>query len=150
MGIYKSIGEVPYRKRLDRYKDEYEGSDIWNEFERDRIDRFDSEHYRDTFHKTDRSWKGHMATQGRHHALATPDDVSRWCAELIVDRKLETVYTQYWVRLEEFYSWLQSHRHHPHVYHPVLMAAANHEVPRAIWWVKMDENPAALVGLSRE
>jgi len=34
------------------------------------------------------------------------------------------------------------------VYQPVLMAAASHEIARAVWWAKMDHNKAALDGVN--
>jgi hypothetical protein len=148
MGVYKRFDSVPTKHRLDRYNVEYEGQDVWAEFERTRNDEFDSEAYRNTLKKTERTWKAHMSNRGRHHALARPRDVETWCADLATDRKLETVYKEYWIRLEEFYSWLQTHIDHPHVYQPVLMAAASHEIARAVWWVKMDHNKAALGGVN--
>jgi len=145
MGVYKRLEQVPDEFRLRRYCDRYRENDVWQAFERAKRDAFDSESFRDTFRKAGRTWKEHMERRGRHHALGTPRDVETWCATLTQDRTLETVYKEYWVRLEAFYSWLQWHTDHPHVYQPVLMAAANHEISRAVWWTKMDRHPESLV-----
>jgi hypothetical protein len=63
--------------------------------------------------------------------------VETWCADLGASRTLRTVYSQYWVRLEEFYSWLYYHVEHPHQYQPVLMAAATRQTAGRIWQTKL-------------
>lgn len=150
MGVCKQLDDVPSHHRFRRYRETYEGRDVWDEFEEAKDDAFDSEHFRQSFRKAARTWKEHLASRGRHHALGTPRDIETWCADLVVDRTLDTVYKEYWVRLEEFYRWLQWHPDHPHIYNPALMAAANHEIARAVWWVKMDRNDKALGGVTNE
>jgi hypothetical protein len=146
MGIYKRLDDVPSQHRFHQFHAMYEGRDVWSEFKQANEMAFDSEHYHRTFEKAERSWKNHIADRGRHHALGTPRDVEAWCAQLVADRKLDTVYKEYWVRLEEFYRWLQWRCDHPHLYQPPLMAAANHEVSRSVWWTKMGEDSRALGG----
>ena len=139
MGIYKHLNAVPSRERLGSYAERYDGWNVWADFHESRSNEFDSTGYERTFTKTERSWKAHMCERGRHHALARPDDVETWCADLAVSRAIRTVYSQYWVRLEEFYTWLQFHAAHPHRYHPVWMAAATGETAGRIWATKLDE-----------
>ncbi|MFC6837227.1 hypothetical protein [Halomarina ordinaria] len=78
-----------------------------------------------------------MAARDRHHALATPADVNTWCEDLLEGRSAKTVYREYWVRVEHFYSWLQSHTDYPHVYHPPLMAVVECDASRRIWDAKL-------------
>jgi hypothetical protein len=137
MGVYKHLSAVPETDRFKQFTETYTDRDVWAEFVAAQSNEFDSKHYHQTFEKTERTWKAHIASEGRHHALATPHDIETYCRTLAETRKLKTVYSQYWVRLEEFYSWLQWHTDHPHTYHPVLMAAANHETASEIWAVKM-------------
>lgn len=137
MGVYKRFAEVPAHDRFATSATAYDGEDVWATFVATRADEFDSTRYHATFRKTEGTWKAHMADRGRHHALATPEDVETWCATLAETRTIATVYTEYWVRLEEFYSWLQWHTDHPHVYHPLYMAAATEETAGAVWAEKV-------------
>ncbi|MHB9285665.1 hypothetical protein ACKVMT_01330 [Halobacteriales archaeon Cl-PHB] len=140
MGVYKRLADVPARHRLDRYADDYAGRDVWGEYARTYI----PETYPDAsadFHATltnaGSRWQAHMADRGRHHALARPTDVAAWCDALLERVTVETAYGQYWVRLEEFYGWLQTHADHPHRYHPALMAVPTSDAARQIWHAKL-------------
>ena len=137
IGIYKKIEDVPNRYRLRNHDAAYADRDVWSEFKSSITYDFDSDHYQATFRRVNQSWKEHMEGRNRHHALARPDDVERWCSQLAETRTLGTVWKEYWVRLEQFYSWLYFHTEHPHVYHPVLMAAVSYETSGEIWELKM-------------
>lgn len=137
MGAYKRLSDVPHEDLLATYTRQYDGVDVWSDFVAAQTNDFDSPHYQQTFTKTEQSWKTHIADRGRHHALAIPQDVEQWCEALSATRTTRTVYTQYWVRLEEFYTWLQWHADYPHVYHPVLMAAARFDTAGGIWAEKV-------------
>lgn len=50
---------------------------------------------------------------------------------------MQTVYKTHWAKLEHFYEWLRWHTDHPHVYNPLLMAAANREAAGTVWKTKM-------------
>lgn len=141
MGIYTRLEDVPEAERFARFSERYDGRDVWAMFVRTYATEyeFDSEHYHATLRKTEQTWKEHMADRQRHHALASPDDVEAWCRQLAQTRTLGTVYGEYWIRLEEFYSWLQWHTEHPHRYQPVLMAAASYETAGRIWAEKVDD-----------
>lgn len=146
MGIYKRLAAVPDHHRLAQYANAYAGRDVWADFAATRSRTFDSDCYRATLRKAEESWKAHIHDLGRHHALARPQDIETWCATLTTTRTLGTVYSEYWVRLEEFYGWLQTHTDHPHAYHPVLMAAAHHETARVVWDVKVGQAGKAVNG----
>lgn len=137
MGIYKRLDDVPPHHRLGRFTDAYADCDVWAAFVASRSEEFDSDWYHATLRKAGTSWKDHVSDRGRHHALGRPADVETWCATLASTRQIGTVYSVYWVRIEEFYSWLQLHTDHPHVYQPVLMAAAHHETARRVWAQKL-------------
>lgn len=133
MGVYTRLTDVPAQYRLTQFEADYAGRDTWHAYVDARPASFDSEHYRNTLTKAGRSWKTHMTDRGRHHALATPADVAAWVDALVATRTHWTVYKEYWVRLEEFYTWLQSHPAHPHVYHPPLMAVVAGGTPERLW-----------------
>ncbi len=133
LGVYKHIENVPYRSRLERFESQFDQRDVWAMFFDARNSAFDSVHYEATFHKAEKSFKSHMRTCGRHHALARPDDIETWLSSLAETRTLGTVYSEYWVRVEEFYTWLQHHTEFPHVYNPVWMAAATYSTAGAMW-----------------
>jgi len=63
-----------------------------------------------------------MSEREAHHALAAPNDVEAWSSGLDVFQPRHA--HRYWRRIRRFYDWLQWHTEHPHVYTPVLMAAA--------------------------
>jgi hypothetical protein len=136
-GCQKRLSDVPPGDRFATYAERYDGWDVWADFRASRSNEFDSQGYERTFTKTARSWKAHLRERGRHHALAQPADVETWCAALAASRTRRTVYSQYWVRLEEFYTWLRFHADHPHRYQPVLMAAATTDTAGRIWETKL-------------
>lgn len=138
IGVYKQLADVPEHHRLAQYEESFEGKDVWSEHVAAQSNAFDSDHYHATFRKAGRSWKNHLTDRGRHHALATPHDVETWVTSLAETRLLRTVRTEYWIRVEEFYSWLQFHTEYPHVYHPVLMAASHYGTARAVWMTKFE------------
>lgn len=141
MGVYKSLADVPDRYRLGHHSGAYAGRDVWAEYVAEHL----AETYPDASERFHRDvdncgerWRAHMADRDRHHALARPVDVEEWIDALLADRTVGTVYAQYWVRIEEFYGWLQAHGDHPHVYHPVLMAAAGFDAARSVWQAKVN------------
>lgn len=134
LGVYKSLADVPDRYRLRTHSSAYEGRDVWHEFLTEYLfERFNSERFKDDARRAGRYWKEHMEQRERHHALATPTDVEMWIADLFADRKVKTVYNEYWVRIERFYWWLQWHTEHPHVYNPVLIAAVEGTTSQTVW-----------------
>lgn len=143
MGIFKELEEVPERYRFHQYSGSYQGKDTYEEFLDEKLlpqypDATDK-HYR-SIHRAGEEWKAHMEEQGRHHALATPKDVEEWVEKLIEDITVGTTYAHYWVRIYGFYSWLQTHPHHPHAYHPVLMAVAKYPNSLEVWNYKMGKS----------
>lgn len=138
MGIYKVIDTVPDRHLLDQYSDRYEGYDVWSEWADQATAKHTSERFANLVERTERSWKQHMNDQGRHHALANPIDVDTWSRTILTRCQPLSAYQIYFTKLESFYEWLQFHTDHPHLYHPVWMAAANFEATATIWDAKMD------------
>jgi hypothetical protein len=85
-----------------------------------------------------KSWLKHMCEYDRHPALASPEDVNRWCAKLLAEKARSTCYQYYFVRIYDFYEYLKSHCDHPHLYNPFLLAAVDYEAPRDIWLFRID------------
>lgn len=138
MGVYKHLDDVPADHRFERYADRHDGSDVWSTFlEEQLFDVYETERSREKARRAGRRWKAHVQERGRHHALARPVDVETWCRQLCDTATLATVYNNYWVCLERFYTWLQTHADHPHRYHPVLMAAATHDTAADVWATKI-------------
>jgi len=141
MGIYKRVQDVPTERRLEQYADRYENNDVWNDWA-EKATASNGERYEIYVKRTERSWKSHMTERGRHHALARPSDVEVW-AETVLDRcKPLSAYQIYFTKLEAFYTWLQFHTDHPHLYHPVWMAADEFDATAAIWDAKMARRDA--------
>lgn len=138
LGVYKRFADVPERRRLRHHDAAYEGRDVWKEF----VDGlpYESDGYYDKTRLAEVEWKGHMADRGRHHALATPDDVETYCAALVDRYSRKTAYQPYYLRVEHLYEWLATHTDHPHVYNPVLMAVAESPAAGEIWKHKMGEH----------
>lgn len=126
LGVFKRLADVPDRYRLYHHAGAYADRDVWAEYveETELYERHSSQTYRNATERAITSWKEHMEDRGRHHALAAPTDVETWCAGLLAERSDQSVYSKYWTRLAEFYDWLRWHTEYPHVYDPILMAAA--------------------------
>ena len=138
MGIYKCLSDVPPEQRLGTFSEQYENDPTYEQFLKlDYLERVDAERTVQTAERAGRRWKAHMESCGRHHALATPADVEAWMDELLDEITLNTAYNVYWTRLEQFYMWLQRRIDHPHVYHPVLMAAAEYPIAGRVWEKKL-------------
>lgn len=138
LGVYKQLEEVPSRYRLTQHAAAYRDKDTWETFLKDHLfPQYSSDRYQQDTRRAGQLWKEHMVDRGRHHALATPADVDKWCKSLLNKRNVRTTYNHYWVRLERFYDWLLTRTDHPHVYHPFLMAAAKYETAGRIWEAKV-------------
>lgn len=140
MGVFKSLSEVPQRYRLEQSATAFDGRDAWQEYlDASLYERYPdaSQQFYDGVDRAGRRWKEHMESRGRHHALATPADVERWCGDLHENASLHTVCHEYWVRIEGFYTWMQGHTDYPHVYHPFWMAVTEYPLSREVWNLKL-------------
>lgn len=148
MGVYKRISDVPDRYRLGNHEAAYEGRDVWAEYFEAKTEKFDTKSTRNRYEKAGRYFKTFMSEVGRHHALATPEQIEGFLVALrdgevgrqSHSRKLQTVYFEYFQPVEEFYTWLEWHADHPHVYHPVLMAVVEGGYARDVWNRKLEQN----------
>lgn len=147
-GVYKRLDDVPARYRLRNHETAYSGVDVWNEFVEERTDTFESQATYDRYEKSGRYYKDHMSDVGRHHALTAPEHVEEYLTRLrdgdigrfSRTRQLQTVYFEYFQPLDAFYTWLLWHTEHPHVYHPVRMAAIAGGFSSDVWQRKLDQN----------
>ena len=142
VGVYKQFADVPARYRLQQHAAAYADRDVWAEFMAVQREQYDSDRFEQVSANAAADWKDHMTERGRHHALATPDDVEAWCAELLDRLALRTAYNKYWIRIEQFYDWMLWHTDHPHLYHPPRMAAVEYSDGSAgnIWAKKISHN----------
>lgn len=145
LGVYKSLEEVPDRHRLATHAAAYEGRDVWHEFCVEyEYAQGDHDRYEEEVDRVGDSWREFMTDRDRHHALATPADIEAWCvhrrkAKDSSRRRLH----DYWLRVNRFYDWLLWHTDHPHVYNPVLMAAADGGVAGEVWEWKAERTREA-------
>lgn len=147
MGVYKTLEQVPDRYRLRNHANAYDGRDVWAEYVDNELTEDRHWKFWKTTDRIESRWKSHMGDCGRHHALATPEDVEQWCEWLLAEFSIRHAYDPHWCRVEEFYTYLQWHTDHPHVYNPFLMAAAEYPAAGEIWdektsslrWVVDDE-----------
>lgn len=148
MGVYKRIDDVPNKYRLRNHEPAYEGRDVWGEYYEEKTEKFGTKATRDRYEKAGRYFGMFMSEVGQHRALATPGQIERFLVALRDGeigrhnhtRKLQTVYFEYFQPVEEFYTWLQWHADHPHVYHPVLMAVVEGDYARDVWNRKLEQN----------
>ena len=139
MGVYKALEDVPEGRRLYQFQDSYEGRDVWAEFLQEEVyEGGASQVTKRKCRYVEESWKPYMEKRGRHHALATPEDVEEWTAGLLSEYAIATVYRR-WGKIEEFYRWLQWHTKHPHLYDPVLMAVAMEGPSAEVWEERMSQ-----------
>ena len=147
-GVYKQLDDVPDRYRLRNHKAAYAGMDPWTEFAEERTEQFDSQATCDRYEKAGRYYKGFMSDIGRHHALARPQHLEEFFVRLHKGdigrfsrtREIQTVYFEYFQPLDAFYSWLLWHTDHPHVYHPVRMAAIADGFAAEVWQRKTEQS----------
>lgn len=141
-GPFQNYREIPARYRLETYAAQYRGDETWDRYCKDVLfKKYDSDYMRDNARKAGDSWLSHMDEQGRHHALATPQDANVWCGNLLDDRTRQTCYEQYFVRIYQFYDHLKSSYRHPHLYNPLLLAAIKYDAARQIWMHCIDTRP---------
>jgi len=136
LGVFKELSDVPDGRRLYNLAAAYEGRDTWGDYRAtaDLSDRMGEE-----WDRFGRRWKTHMDDRGRHHALATPDDVEAWSAELVDRFSIDRAY-QHWNVIEGFYDWLLWHTEHRHTYNPYHLAVAESKSStREIWTRKMEK-----------
>ncbi|RLM72574.1 hypothetical protein DVK07_06140 [Halorubrum sp. Atlit-26R] len=121
---------------------------MWADYFEEKTAVFNAKSTRDRYEKAGRYLQNFMREAGRHHALAAPEHIERYLTGLRdgdigrrnQSRKLQTVYFEYFQPLEGFYTWLQWHTEHPHVYHPVLMAVVEGGFTREVWDRKLEQN----------
>lgn len=130
MGVYKRLDDVSDRHRLHHHADAYEGRDVWHEYLTDHL--YPDGDIPQKKRRFGDRWKDHTSEQGRHHALATPEDVETYSVSLLDQYAIYTA-AKYWTNIERFYGWLQEHTEHPHLYHPFLMAADEYDAAGRIW-----------------
>lgn len=139
LGVYKHLDDIPKRYRLHHHANAYDGSDTWQEFcDKYEYQQASHERYEEEVDRVGDHWRAFMREQSQHHALATPADVEAWCTELLSELSLRRAY-DYWLRVNRFYQWLQWHADHPHVYNPVMMAAADGDSTGEIWAWKAEQ-----------
>lgn len=148
MGVYKRLLDVPDRYRLGNHEAAYEGRDVWAGYFEAKTEKFDTKSTRDRYEKAGRYFKSFMEEVGRNYALATPEQIECFLVALrdgevgrhSHTRKLQTVYFEYFQPVEEFYTWLEWHADHPHVYNPVLIAVVEGGYAREVWNRKLEQN----------
>jgi hypothetical protein len=148
MGVYKHLDSVPSKYQLQNHEAAYADWDVWDDYFQEKTKKFDTNSTRDRYEKAGRYLQNFMQEKDRHHALADPKHIEGYLTGLRdgdigrrnQTRKLQTVYFEYFQPLEEFYTWLQWHTDHPHVYHPVLMAVVADGYARDVWDRKLEQN----------
>jgi len=138
IGIFKELHKVPDRYRLYRFSAAYQGEDTWQEFAEQQEYPRVSEKQQTEVDRAGDHWKAFMTERERHHALATPEDVEMWCADLLAGKSLRRSH-DYFLRVRRFYDWLYWHSEHDHCYHPVLIAASEGEAAGRIWEYKTEQ-----------
>ena len=148
MGVYKRLADVPEKYRLGNRAAAYAETDTWADYIAFKTADCDTQSTRARYEKAGRYFTAYMAEVGRHHALADPDHIDGFLRALRDgdigrhrhQRTLQTVYFEYFQPIEAFYTWLQWHTDHPHVYHPVLMAVVSGGYPEDVWDRKLAQN----------
>ena len=140
LGVFKSLEEVPTRYRFESFASEFKGRDVWSEYMDAEKGHLAESTRKYTYGRAERLWKSHMANVGRHHGLATPEDVETFFTDQLSEAKERTVYDSRFTPLFDFYDWLTNHAAYPHVYNPVLMAATDQGATHEMWVKRMEIN----------
>jgi len=140
IGVYKTLDQVPEHHRLANSATTFAGRDVWAEYvEHELAGAAETVQYETGL--VEESWKDHMQQRGRHPALARPADVESWAVTLLDRMQPKRAYNPYWVRLDEFYTFLLWHTEYPHSYHPPRMAAGQDGAASRIWDFKVRDRP---------
>ena len=138
LGVYKRLEDVSERYRLHNFASQFLERDVWEEWmEAEKADLAESTR-KYKYGKSERLWKEHMGTVGRHHALAQPQDVEIFLADQLEQVQIQTVWNSRYSILFNFYDWLAHNDSYPHVYNPVLMAAVDGEASRRMWEYRVE------------
>ncbi len=140
LGVFKSLKEVPTRYRFQSFASEFEGRDVWSEYMTAEHDGLAESTRKYTYGRSERLWKNHMEKAGRHHALATPNDMEVFFEDQLTKVEPHTVYNSRFAPVFDFYNWLVHHAEYPHVYNPILMAAAEHGATHKMWTKRIEIN----------
>jgi len=143
-GVFHHYEDIPERYRLQTYADQYDGEDTLGQYVENVLHgegKSHSETFQQRTRRAVKSWRKHMDDRGRHHALATPDDVEAWCGDHLSRVTRETAYMNYYVRIYQFYEHLVTTHHHPHVYNPFIIAAIEGGDARELWKFRVDNRP---------
>lgn len=142
MGVYKEFSEVPERHALSRYEEQYAGRDVWTEWTATVTTQHAGERYAADLARTGEQWSDLAKSRKIHPALADPSTIEAFAASLLQRCSPLSAYQTYFTKLESFYTWLLYHTAHPHFYHPVWMAANEHDRTREIWDAKIARRDA--------
>ena len=138
-GALQHFENIPYRYRLETYESQYQGRDTWGQYVENTVRvEHNSDHVCQRIRCAGESWRDHMAARGRHHAVATTEDVESWCKDLFANRTKRTVYRHYFQRIYNFYDHLKYSTEHPHLYNPLLVAATRYSTSREIWMYRVE------------
>lgn len=135
LGVYKDLGEVPDRYRLQAFEGIYSGRDPWDEFVQETGVNDMTDRRIRQYNRAKSRWEETLEPD-RHYALGRPMDVEMW-ANALTDRfSLWTAHRD-WTLIEKLYRWLAWHTDHPHRYNVFLMAASEYPHSNQIWGYKM-------------
>jgi hypothetical protein len=137
LGVYRRPGDVPDRHRLAQHAAAYEGRDVWREWAESEVLPGCGDEGARLVRRHGERWRSHMEGR-RHHALARPADVHDYCAGPLAGLAGRTA-AEYFRRLASFYDHLLTSTDHPHVYSPVLMAAASGGPAGGMWETAREE-----------
>jgi hypothetical protein len=138
LGAYRTLDDVPDRHRLRHHADAYRGRDAWAEWAEAEVLPGCGEAGGRLVRRHGEDWRGHMGGR-RHHALARPGDVEDYARGLLDGPRSGRTAAEYWRRVAGFYDFLLGSTAHPHLYSPVLMAAAAGGAAGEMWRVAGEE-----------
>lgn len=133
LGVFKNTEAVPDPYHLSTFSMQFEGRDVWAEWMESEKDDLAESTRKYKYGRAEKLWKPYMEDRGRHHALANPSDVESFLADQLDQVQKETVWNTRYDQLYQFYHWLAFHADYPHVYNPVLMAAADGGAAQEMW-----------------
>lgn len=136
LGIFKTIADVPPHDRLSWFESQYadDGGETWDAFMlyEDPAQEW-AKTTRRRYERTGRYWKGFCEQRGVSYVCAGPEDVEAFLRENAEKVSPKTMYDERFRVVEGFFSFLLRRVDYPHRYNPVVMAACEPGVTRAMW-----------------
>ena len=141
LGVYKRVEDVPTRHSFEKFLDDVDADEAWEQFwvETGVVDL--SEHTRKyKYGKARREWWDYCAKRGIHPALGDPTDFEEHFSKQM--EEMSTYKSGHDLRFRPLYlwhRWMVWHTEYPQRYNPMLMAVLFEGTTADLWRTRLHD-----------